>query len=145
MSCEVRALVPLPFSANTVIRLVHAGLRRLGYSTRSTAVSVAFIDDRRMRELNARYRGQRRTTDVLSFNGTGNDLGELIVSVPQARRQSREYGTTLRDEIGLLVVHGLLHLAGFDHERPADRKRMQALEHELLSGRSLIRRAHEQA
>jgi len=114
----------------------------LRYPLPKTNVSLVFIDDRRMRILNRQYRRKTGTTDVLSFEGGGpDDFGEILISVPQARRQAKEYDHSLRSEIELLIVHGLLHLAGYDHHRPTDRIRMQRRERQLLDGRSLIRRS----
>lgn len=142
MSCEIRTLVPLPIPRIAVTRLVNRALRMLRYPLPKTNVSLAFIDDRRMRRLNQRYRHHSETTDVLSFEGAGTgDLGEILISVPQARRQAKQYGHALRSEIELLIVHGLLHLAGYDHHHPADRRRMQRRENQILDGRSLIRRS----
>lgn len=109
------------------------------------ALSVVITDDEAVRELNRRWRGMDRTTDVLSFSFQEGDaefppdpegviqLGEVIISLPQAQRQAERRGYSLRREITLLAVHGILHLLGYDHERPAERKKMQAREAEILS------------
>jgi probable rRNA maturation factor len=97
-------------------------------------VTVAFISDRAMRELNRRWRGKRGTTDVLSFpaeqekweQGEGRNLGDVVISVEQAARQAEENGLTLDEEIAQLILHGLLHLCGYDHE--TDKGEMNALE-----------------
>ena len=90
--------------------------------------SVAFISDRRMIELNRFFRGKDSTTDVLSFphepdefeipgeGNTPNYLGDIVISVEQAQKQSRENGLPLDAEIKQLILHGLLHLCGYDHE-----------------------------
>jgi probable rRNA maturation factor len=96
--------------------------------------TVAFISDRSMRELNRRWRGKRGTTDVLSFpveqevweQVEGKTLGDLVISIEQAARQAKENGLTLNEEIAQLILHGLLHLCGYDHER--DEGEMNALE-----------------
>ncbi len=87
-------------------------------------VSVVFLDDPAMIRLNRQYRGREGTTDVLSFamregpapDGLDVVLGDVVVSVEQARRQAREAGHDIEREIVLLLVHGLLHLLGFEHE-----------------------------
>ena len=97
-------------------------------------VTVAFVSDRLMRELNRRWRGKRGTTDVLSFpagreeweQGEGRTLGDVVISVEQAERQAEENGLTLDGEIAQLILHGLLHLCGYDHE--TDSGEMNALE-----------------
>lgn len=142
MSCEVRALVPIPIAQAAVIRMAGQALQRLGYP-HAANLSIAFVGDRRMSALNRQYRRTSGPTDVLSFPGAGHELGEIVISVPQAKRQSRRFRQTVRAEIELLLVHGLLHLAGYDHKNSGDRLRMERAEQRLLSGKSLIRRAHE--
>ena len=100
-------------------------------------VTVAFVSDRAMRELNRRWRGKAGTTDVLSFpagqdefeKSEGANLGDVVVSVEQAARQAAEHGLKFENEVAQLVLHGLLHLCGYDHER--DGGEMDALEHRL--------------
>ena len=87
-------------------------------------MTVAFVSDRQMRGLNRRWRGKRGTTDVLSFPAeqdeferqAGATLGDVVISVEQAARQAREHGLTFENEIEQLILHGLLHLCGYDHE-----------------------------
>lgn len=83
-------------------------------------VSVLLTTDLAVRKLNRRFRGKNKTTDVLSFPADGpgaEDLaGDLAISVPMARRQASEQGHRLLIEIKVLILHGLLHLAGYDHE-----------------------------
>jgi probable rRNA maturation factor len=97
-------------------------------------VTVAFVSDRAMRELNRRWRGKRGTTDVLSFpveqeeweQSEGRTLGDVVISVECAAKQAAENGLTLEDEIAQLILHGLLHLCGYDHQ--TDKGEMNALE-----------------
>ncbi len=82
-------------------------------------VTVLLTTDKKIRELNRRFRGKDRATDVLSFPaepGPEKVAGDLAISVPVARRQAAEQGHTLSVEIKVLMLHGLLHLAGYDHE-----------------------------
>lgn len=96
--------------------------------------TVAFVSDRAMRELNGRWRGKEGTTDVLSFpsrqdefeKAEGLSLGDVVISLEQAARQAREHGLELEEEVAQLILHGLLHLCGYDHER--DGGEMNALE-----------------
>lgn len=105
--------------------------------------SVAFISDDRMRKLNHAFRGKDATTDVLSFphepdeyelidqdpsHGAGF-LGDIVISAEQARKQAAENDLSIEDEIKQLVLHGLLHLCGYDHE--SDSGEMNAREIEL--------------
>ena len=87
------------------------------------SVSVAFVSDDRMTELNKFFRRKDMTTDVLSFpkepdefEPETNELGDIVISAEQAARQAEENGLTLEDEIEQLILHGLLHLCGYDHE-----------------------------
>ncbi|MBK9438909.1 MAG: rRNA maturation RNase YbeY [Chloracidobacterium sp.] len=85
--------------------------------------SVAFISDRRMKQLNEMFRSKATTTDVLSFphepdefDPDKDNLGDIVISVEQAQKQAAENGLTLEGEIKQLILHGLLHLCGYDHE-----------------------------
>ena len=97
-------------------------------------VSVVFVSDRLMRELNRTWRGKRGTTDVLSFpanqdeieKAAGLNLGEVVISLEQAERQANAHGLLLEDELAQLILHGLLHLCGYDHE--TDNGEMNRLE-----------------
>lgn len=98
--------------------------------------SVAFVSDRRMVELNKLFRGKDSTTDVLSFphepdefDTEADSLGDIVISVEQAAKQADENGLTLEGEIKQLILHGVLHLCGYDHE--ADDGEMNARELEL--------------
>lgn len=100
--------------------------------------TVAFVSDRKMKELNSFFRGKKSTTDVLSFPyqadefeaaGGSDFLGDIVVSVEQAQKQAAENGLTLEGEIKQLILHGLLHLCGYDHE--TDNGEMDARELEL--------------
>jgi probable rRNA maturation factor len=83
-------------------------------------VDVLFAGDRTLRRLNRSYRGKDKATDVLSFPAAeelaGLHGGDLAISLDTAKRQAEEHGHTLRDEVRVLLLHGLLHLAGMDHE-----------------------------
>lgn len=111
-------------------------------------VCVLLVNDDRMRRLNSLYRGIDRTTDVLSFpliNPTQPPLksrggveeglfllGDIVISLPQARRQAGEYKTPFNRELARLLVHGLLHLLGYDHEKNSyQAAKMRRLESEL--------------
>jgi len=97
-------------------------------------VTVAFVSDRAMRELNRRWRGKRGTTDVLSFPAgqdefemaAGATLGDVVISVERAGAQAAEHGLSFEREVEQLILHGMLHLCGYDHERDAGE--MNALE-----------------
>jgi probable rRNA maturation factor len=92
-------------------------------------VSVLLCGDTRMRSLNRRYRRKDRSTDVLSFPGNGRALGDIVISVPYASREARRRNATTSREIDRLLLHGYLHLLGYDHE--TDDGQMEALEARL--------------
>jgi probable rRNA maturation factor len=116
-------------------------LAALGRADREVHVTV--VDDRRIRALNARYLGKRRATDVLAFDLAGPGpvrlWGEVIVSAETAARQARRVGVPLAVELDLLVVHGLLHLAGYDDHEPRRARRMHQRAREILAGRATTR------
>lgn len=109
-------------------------------------VSVSFVDNERIHELNAQYRNVDRETDVLSFpmgeNGeydTNMDtgakiLGDIVISVPKAMEQAKAYNHSLQREIGFLTVHSMLHLLGYDHENGGiEQVHMREKEEEVLT------------
>jgi probable rRNA maturation factor len=101
--------------------------------------AVVFVGNRRIREMNRRYRGVDTVTDVLSFPQEGPagsaaeaEMGDVVISPSRAAEQAAGTGRTLREEIDVLVVHGILHLAGYDHGTPADRREMDRLQRKVL-------------
>jgi probable rRNA maturation factor len=131
--------------ALTVERGPHAGiargeiLRRLRamielLQLEKSEVSFVLTDDARVHRLNKVYRGKDRPTDVLAFamregehaDLAGDVLGDVIVSVPTARKQASERGVAVLDEVTMLLAHGLLHLLGWDHDTTARDRRMKA-------------------
>jgi len=122
-----------------------------------TEVSLLFVDEGTMASLNQQFLGRSGPTDVLSFPiedepvpsgrtpdyggsgpgaspepGTLSLLGDVVICPAVAARNAEEHDVPLEDELALLVVHGLLHLLGMDHEEDAQAERMEALEHQLL-------------
>jgi probable rRNA maturation factor len=107
---------------------------------RQAELSVALVGDKEMRPLNAKYRKKNKTTDVLSFPAdpsmpsNSGLLGDVIISVEQARRQAKERNNSLKKEMVTLLIHGILHLLGYDHERSQRQAKIMAtLEQKLLS------------
>jgi len=96
-------------------RVLEGAARSLGVSGE---VALVLTRDPAVRELNARYRGQDKPTDVLSFPGPGGaaGLGDIVVSVDTAERNARRLGRTLQRELDVLALHGFLHVLGYDHE-----------------------------
>jgi len=95
-----------------------------------SSATIAFVSDKRIRELNRQFRGIDKATDVLSFPAEEElNLGDVAVSVETAATQARDNGLTLDHEIAQLILHGLLHLSGYDHE--TDNGQMNRLELKL--------------
>ncbi|HXX68262.1 MAG TPA: rRNA maturation RNase YbeY [Polyangiaceae bacterium] len=114
--------------------LVRRARAMLGALDRSSAeLSLLLTDDDRIRELNGIYRKKNKPTDVLAFSqleGEGNTssrklLGDVVLSVPTARRQADDRGCELMTELTMLLAHGLLHLLGWDHDTPRKDDRMR--------------------
>ena len=98
---------------------------RLGGDARSIAVRIT--DDVELRRLNREFAGEDHATDVLSFAGEGEHLGDLAISWPAVERQARRHRHAVDAELALLCVHGLLHLLGWDHSSAAQRREMTRL------------------
>ena len=141
-SIEVSGSVPR-FSRVEIgafVRKVLLTLEKLGRIDDGSVseVSIAFVDDEAMRSLNRKFRHKASTTDVLTFraddsygeqsNG-GRPLGDIVISVDQARRQAPAEKHSLAVEVRYLILHGILHALGYDHE--TDRGEMNALEVEV--------------
>ncbi|HEX6099060.1 MAG TPA: rRNA maturation RNase YbeY [Thermoanaerobaculia bacterium] len=92
-------------------------------------VSIAFVDDEAMTSLNRKFRRKNKTTDVLTFPGEDRFLGDIVISVDQARRQAADEKHSLATEVRYLILHGILHALGYDHE--TDKGEMNALEVEV--------------
>jgi probable rRNA maturation factor len=99
-------------------REIAAFARRAGREVgRGRGFAVVVAADAAVRQANARFRGKRFSTDVLSFpDGEQGRLGDILISAHRAQRQARQYGHSVEDELKLLILHGLLHLIGYDHE-----------------------------
>jgi probable rRNA maturation factor len=118
-------------------RLTQALVERELPAVEEATLGVRFASDRELRRVNRDYRGKDNPTDVLSFPGEpgeeteeeGHHLGDILISVPTARRQAAERGHAPEREIRTLLLHGLLHCLGYDHE--ADRGEMERLERRL--------------
>ncbi len=128
----------------------HKTLRRTAQETLGAegvegpvGLGLVITGDDQIRGLNRRYLSRNQVTDVLAFSLREGEfvsppdgilyLGEAIISLPQARRQAREWGHKLEEELSLLVVHGVLHLLGYDDREPGPKLRMRRREQEVLS------------
>ncbi len=134
-------LEPPPVEAEVIQR---AGSAVLKHESKQAEVTVVLTDDRQLRELNRQYRGTDAATDVLSFPaGEVNPetkrayLGDVLISIPRAKVQAGAAGHPLEAELQLLVVHGVLHLLGYDHAGAEERARMWSAQSEVLQGLGL--------
>lgn len=93
----------------------------------TATVAIRLTSDDELRRLNREYAGHDSVTDVLSFEGSGVHVGDLAIAWPTVVRQAHEHKHTEETELGLLAVHGLLHLLGWDHLRAPERKEMNRL------------------
>ncbi|HXG42239.1 MAG TPA: rRNA maturation RNase YbeY [Dehalococcoidia bacterium] len=110
---------------------------------RAAEVGIVITDDEAVRELNRTYAGEDETTDVLSFSLQEGEafpspdgllrLGEVVISLPMARRQAQAAGRSLSAEVAHLLVHGILHLLGYDHALPQEEARMRERERTILA------------
>jgi len=103
-------------------------------------LSISLVNDEEIRRLNREHRGKDKATDVLSFSlappkqgtdGPERLLGDVVISIETARRQAAEYDAPLQNELYRLLIHGVLHVLGYDHERPDERTEMVAQERRL--------------
>jgi probable rRNA maturation factor len=116
-------------------------------------LSVTFVSNERIREINSEYRKKDSATDVISFameemgeeemEIVGADmprvLGDIIISIERTQEQAEEYGHSFERELGFLALHGFLHLLGYDHMEPDDEKEMFAKQKEILDQYGLTR------
>ena len=130
----------LPLPAEQFRRSVRRAVASAGFSGR---LSVAVVGDETMRRVNRDHHATDAPTDVLAFplGGAGPDGfdAEVVVSLDTARREAAERGVSASSELLLYVVHGVLHLLGFDDHAPADRRRMRAAERKALRAAGVSR------
>lgn len=119
---------------NIVEKSIEAALKEIEF-TDDYEVSVSFVGDEEIHELNRDYREVDRTTDVLSFpmdDEFTNMLGDIVININKVIEQAKEYGHSEKREISYLTVHSTLHLMGFDHEEEEDKKEMRAVEDRVM-------------
>ncbi len=129
----IQIIIPSIFRVRMHVNLLRAransAVQILQMETKN--VSVKICSDAEMRTFNKTYRGIDQTTDVLSFaldfkepQSNENYLGDIVISYQTAKKQAREHHQSLEDEMTFLLIHGLLHLSGYDHETLADERKM---------------------
>lgn len=142
------------FKRHYITKVLEAALAHLSQPSEQLEVSVSFVGEDEIRELNKEYRNNDKVTDVLSFPAVENpdrgvinveehaadlnpetwllNLGDIIICLPRAKAQAKEYGHSLKREVAFLALHSLLHLLGYDHMIPEDEQQMTALQTEIL-------------
>lgn len=133
-----------------IVELLHTAYDYEGLAE-DCELSLSFVDNTTIQEINKEYRGIDRPTDVISFaleegeemEISGVDipriLGDIIISVEKAHQQAEEYGHSFIRELGFLAVHGFLHLLGYDHMTEEDEKEMFRRQEEILENYGLTR------
>ena len=125
-----------PVSAELIERAAQAAL---AHESAEGDITVLLADNPRLRELNREYLGIDAPTDVLSFPASETDpetgahyLGDILISIPRAEEQAQSAGHALEAEVQLLVVHGVLHLLGYDHAEAKEKTKMWKAQAEIL-------------
>ena len=142
------------FKRHYITKVLEAALAHLSQPSEQLEVSVSFVGEDEIRELNKEYRNNDNVTDVLSFPAVENpdrgvinveehaadlnpetwllNLGDIIICLPRAKAQAKEYGHSLKREVAFLALHSLLHLLGYDHMIPEDEQQMTSLQKQIL-------------
>lgn len=144
MSLYVRYLPKKVVSEKYLKNVARKSLRLAG--RKNAKIGLIFIGRRRMKDLNRIYRKRDDVTDVLSFSEESGKKhgfispekinegsGEIFICLERAKKQAREKGHSVKKEVSILLIHGILHLAGFDHEKITDARVMQKLENKLIA------------
>ncbi|HEX9091556.1 MAG TPA: rRNA maturation RNase YbeY [Anaerolineales bacterium] len=135
---RVRRSVKLPVKKTVLLNAAQLTLEA-GSAPTSSDLSIIVGDDALLERLNNKYRHIAASTDVLSFPSNELDpdthtfyLGDVVISLPRAQEGASRGGHPLQDELQLLVIHGILHLLGYDHLEETDKKKMQAVQEDIL-------------
>lgn len=136
---QVRRNIKLPVDKSIVLYAAQLTLDLENVSSESS-LSIVIGDDAFLKKLNYKYRSMNTPTDVLSFPSGEQDpdtnslyLGDVIISLQRAEHQAATGGYSVADELQLLVIHGTLHLLGYDHVEPAEKNRMQSIQDRVLT------------
>lgn len=143
------------FKRSYIKKVLEAALSELNQPSAQLEVSLSFVGEEEIRSLNKQYRDTDRVTDVLSFPSVDNpsrgvidiaehgadlnpetwllNLGDIIICLPRAKQQAKEYGHSLKREVAFLALHSLLHLLGYDHMNEQDEAQMNELQNRVLN------------
>lgn len=131
----------LPDAEALIMHTLEVAVPHLPFDLRGTEISVYLTDDEEVQGLNKDYRGKNKPTNVLSFpqgdlpkgpNGEVHPLGDIVMAYETCMREAADEGVPFKHHFSHLLVHGLLHLLGYDHEEDEDAIEMEALEIEIL-------------
>jgi probable rRNA maturation factor len=137
INLQVKRTVKLPVERSTLLHTAQVTLDFVNAS--GSDVSIVLGNDDLLKKLNRKYRNVDAATDVLSFPSSELDpdtgsiyLGDVVISLPHALAQAEAGGHPIADELQLLVVHGILHLVGYDHLEQVDKEKMQSAQDSVL-------------
>ena len=100
---------------------------------KASELSIALVGQSRIRELNKRYRGKNRVTDVLAFPNNEFGLGEIVICLREVKKNAKRFSSTFEKELARVLIHGILHLLGYDHEKSnAQAKKMEGKQNYYL-------------
>lgn len=132
MTIEINRAVAFPAVTNTFVRTIYRAAERVVRIPKNYHLSVAVVSSPTIRKMNCTYRKKDYPTDVLSFR-YAPDSAEVVLSAQKIRSQAHEYGHSQKMEAAFLLVHGLLHTLGWDHERTQkEARQMRTLEQRIL-------------
>lgn len=147
---DITGKTPSGVTKSFINEMINAAYKYVGMDD-EISVAVSVVGDEEMKRLNRQYREQDKVTDVLSFAyaetledfpaqevGEGKLVGEIIICSPQIRRQSKDVGRIMREEFALMLVHGALHLMGFDHSTQEEEREMFQIQHDILTEKGVI-------
>lgn len=136
---EIHESFTKKIDSETVERVTRITLEHESVPWENNSLTLVITDDQQIKALNQQYRGVDSPTDVLSFpanypdpDSATNYLGDVLISYPRTEDQAVEAGHLVDQELQLLLVHGVLHLLGYDHTKPGERKRMWTAQAEIL-------------
>lgn len=139
-----------PFNGRKVIRSLARMVKKVEKIKGRHVLSVIFVNEEEMHQINKQYRNIDRSTDVISFAEVDSgydhlpyELGDIFVNTDRVKSQADSYGHSEKREFAFLILHGMLHLLGYDHQTETDEKRMFALQDEILNRLAIERKGTE--
>lgn len=139
-----------PFNGRKVIRSLARMVKKVEKVKGRHVLSVIFVNEEEMHQINKQYRNIDRSTDVISFAEVDSgyvhlpyELGDIFVNTDRVKSQADSYGHSEKREFAFLILHGMLHLLGYDHQTETDEKRMFALQDEILNRLAIERKGTE--